>query len=500
VVRVPDNKTVLTGLLTEPVLNADTNEQLAVADFSAVTEPGQYRIEVAGLRRSPSFRVAPDVYNQPFRVVMGGMYLWRCGTAVSLTYNGNTFAHDACHLEDAYLDFVGGGHVRRESTKGWHDAGDFNKYVVNAGFTVGVMLQAWEQFKPRIEKVRLAIPESGNGTPDYLSEVRWELEWLLTMQMEDGRVYHKVSATRFCGFIMPERETADRYFVPWSSAATADLAATMAMAARDYEPFDKPFARRCLNAARKSYAYLAAHPADHQADQHGFSTGGYPARDPSRRLWAAVELWQTTGEPGFLKDFESRASKLDHKVDRTCGWGNITNLAMYTYLLSSRPGRDAQLVSTVRTDLLSTADAIVKTRDAHGYARPLGTAYYWGCNGDVAQQVQTLVVAHALSPKPAYLDASRDALNHLFGRNDYGRSMVTGLGHDPPMHPHDRRSAADHVVDPWPGYLVGGGWPKATDWKDEQANYRVNEIAINWNATLIYALASCVETGSGQSH
>ena len=496
VVRVSDGASVLQGTASGPVVNPDTNEKLWTADFSKLNEPGIYRLEVAGVGRSVGFRVGKDIYLEPYRTAMLGMYLWRCGTAVRAQYKGETYAHDACHLDDAYLDFVGGGHVKRSGTKGWHDAGDYNKYVVNAGFTVGVMLQAWEQFGSRIKDIRLQIPESGKATPDFLSEVRWELEWMLTMQADDGRVYHKVSTQKFGGFILPEKETTPRYFTPWSSAATADLVATMAMAGRIYEPYDKAFAQECLDAAKRSYEYLAAHPENHPAELTGFSTGAYQANDSSRRLWAAVEMWQTTGDARFLHDFENRAHASTRKIDGSCGWTNVRNLAMYTYLLSNRPGRDVTLLEAVRKDLIGIADQIFKTRNAHGYARPLGTVYYWGCNGDVAQQVQTLQLAAMLTHDRKYTDAALDALGYLFGRNYYGRSFVTGLGNDPPGHPHDRRSGAAHVG-AWPGYLVGGGWPRATDWHDSQDNYRVNEIAINWNATLIYALAGFVAGDSG---
>lgn len=273
----------------------------------------------------------------------------------------------------------------------------------------------------------------------------------------------------------------------------------MAMAARDFAPYDKAYAQHCLEAARKSCVYLAAHPEDHRADLQGFSTGAYQASDASRRLWAAAEMWQTTGEAAYLKEFETRARAEPKKVDRTCGWGNVKNLGMYTYLLSRRSGRDPGVLDAARKDLLDTADEIVRPRNSHGYGRPLGTVYYWGANGDVAQQVETLQVAHRLSPNPKYVNTALDALGFLFGRNYYGRSFVTGLGHNPAMHPHDRRSAADKVVDPWPGYLIGGGWPKATDWEDRQENYRVNEIAINWNGALIYALADFVEAKPGSA-
>jgi endoglucanase len=497
VIRVSDGARVFAGRVSGPVVNGDTNEKLWTADFSSLREPGLYALDVRGVGRSAPFRVGADVYRLPFYTVMRGMYLWRCGTAVSGKQNGQTFAHGACHTNDAYLDFVGGGHVRKDGTRGWHDAGDYNKYVTNAGFTVGTMLQAWEQFKPTLSGVTLGIPESRNGAPDYLDEIRWELEWLLTMQMEDGRVFHKVSTRSFGGFVLPEAETAERYFAPWSSAATADFTAVMAMAARDFSAYDGTFARRCLDAAGKSFAYLTAHPEDHPAELRGFSTGGYQTGDGSRRLWAVAELWETTGDPAYLKEFERRAEASTPKVDRTCGWANVKNLGMYTYLLSRRKGKDPAVLDVARRELLSVADAIVRSRNSHGYGRPLGTVYYWGCNGDVAQQVETLQVAHRLTPKAEYLNTALDALGFLFGRNAYGRSFVTGLGHDPPMHPHDRRSGADAVVDPWPGYLVGGGWPKATDWVDRQESYQTNEIAINWNGALIYALAGFV---AGKAH
>jgi len=493
VVRVKDGSKAFEGATTGPILNSDTQERLCIADFSALKETGEYQLNIAGVGRSAPFRVAADVYSQPFYVVMRGMYLWRCGTAVSGKHNGQIFAHGPCHIEDAWLDFVGGDHVRKDSTKGWHDAGDYNKYIVNAGITVGSMFRAWEDFGPQIRKVRLDIPESGGKTPDFLAELKWELEWLLTMQAPDGSVYHKLSTKRFGGFMLPELEKDERYFTPWSSAATADFVAMTALAARHFRPYEPAFADRCLEAAKKSYDFLKAHPEDHRADLRGFSTGGYGTRDPDDRLWAAAELWETTGETDLRRDFEARAKSMQPTVDRDWDWGNVKNLGLFTYLLSQRPGRDQTLVKQVRESLLATADGIVKTRNAHGYARPLGPVYYWGCNGSVARQTLVLRAAYHLSPKPEYLDTALDALNHLFGRNCYGRSFVTGLGFRPPMNPHDRRSAGDKVADPWPGYLIGGPHPRATSWQDTQADYRTNEIAINWNAALIYALAGFLE-------
>lgn len=485
-------KDMFVGRVAGSVINADTGEELYVADFSGVRQTGVYYLDVPGVGRSGQFRIAPDVYNFAFATSMRGMYLWRCGVAVSGEYEGQMFAHAPCHLEDGWLDLVGGGHVKKDGTGGWHDAGDYNKYIVNTGVSVGVMFRAWEQFGDRLKNVSLKLPDSGK-MPDYLKEMKFQMEWVLKMQAPDGSVYHKLSTKNFGGFIMPEKETAERYFSPWSSEATASFVAMTAQSARIFAPHDAAFARRCREAAEKSYRFLAAHPEEHRADLREFKTGAYQANDPDDRLWAAAEMWETTGEAQYLTDFQSRARKFDEKVETVWDWGNVRNLGMVTYLLSKRDGRDAALEREIRDSLIAAADAIVRERDAHGYARPLGNRYYWGANGTVARQTLLLQTANNLAPKREYVDTSLDALSHLFGRNVYGRSFVTGLGADPPMHPHDRRSGGDTIDAPWPGYLIGGGWPKATDWKDEEGSYQTNEIAINWNAALIYALAGFVK-------
>lgn len=495
VVRVKDGRKVYEGEAAGPITNADTGEQLYIADFSNLKTPSEYRLQIAGIGLSPAFRIGADIYNQPFVVATRAMYLWRCGTAVSGKHNGDTFSHAACHMEDAYMDYVGGGRERRDATGGWHDAGDYNKYVVNAGVTVGAMLRAWEDFGTRLRRIPLNIPQSGGKLPDYLAEIKWEIDWLLKMQADNGSVYHKISTRNFGPFILPELEKEPRYFAGWSTAATADFVAMTAGFARAVRAYDSAYAQRCLQAARKAWQFLQQNAQNIMADLRGFTTGAYQTEDRDDRLWAAAELWETTGDKGVLQDLETRIRSYNAEWEPVFDWGNVRNLGMLVYLLSRKGGRDASLVAQVRKNLLAVADGIVKTANSHGYARPLGNLYYWGCNGAVARQAILLYAAYRLSRKQEYLHTILDALNHLFGRNYYGRSFVTGLGHQPPMHPHDRRSGGDKVDAPWPGYLIGGGHPTAKDWKDEQADYRTNEIAINWNGALIYAMSAFVTAG-----
>ena len=286
---------------------------------------------------------------------------------------------------------------------------------------------------------------------------------------------------------MPQDDKEKRYFTEWSSAATASFTAMTAQAARLFAPYDPAYADRLLTAARLSYDYLQQHPEEKPFIQGDFQTGGYQTTDPDDRLWAAAELWQTTGEEAYLLDFEQRAAAISFRVDEDWDWGNVTNLGMFTYLLSEREGKNRVVEERIRENALRAADNMVTRARNDAYGRAL-VRYYWGCNGTVARQTLNLYVAEKLQPRDDYRETALTQIAHLFGRNTYNRSYVTGLGINPPMHPHDRRSGADKVEAPWPGYLVGGGH-SATDWVDLEESYSHNEIAINWQASLVFALA-----------
>jgi endoglucanase len=321
------------------------------------------------------------------------------------------------------------------------------------------------------------------------------------MQDQDGSVFHKVSSQRFGGFVRPEADDAPRYFAPWSSEATANFVAALAGAARIYQAQDPQYAARCLRAAERSFAFLVAHPARHAADQSKFSTGLYAVPDDGARLWAAAEMWAATGRKDCLQDLEMRLRDCPQVFPEKWDYGTPQPLGGLTYLGSTRAGRDEALVGQLRSNLLFRADTIVEAGRTHGYARPGTVGYGWGYNGQLARQAVVLHAADRWSPKPAYRQAAADAVGFLLGRNVHGRSYVTGLGHQPPLNPHDRCSASDDLPGPWPGFLIGGPHPKPDDWPDEQKDYRTGEIAINWNSALVYALAwlAAPPPGAGQS-
>jgi endoglucanase len=509
VVRDSDGAVVLTGPLTGPVNDADTGESVLTADFSALAEPGTYHLEVDGVGRSVSFPVDADAYRGAFETSMLGFYGWRCGTAVSFDYAGTHFGYPACHLQDAHTEPLGGTGVG-DGLGGWHDAGDYGKYTVNSALSVAVLLAAWEDYQAVLAPLRLQIPETGGALPDFLAEVKWELLWMLKMQYSptDGRVSHKITEASHPGFVMPQADTAARSFVPYGTGATADFAAVLAKASRAYRPYDAAFADRCLTAARLSYEFLTANPGNVAPAETGFIGTQYASSDTDDRLWAAAEIWAATGDTAALSAFETGLRPPAVSVD--FDWPSLANLGVFTYLGSAQDGRDASVLAGFQSALVSAADTLVRNHRAGGYGRAL-TNYYWGVNGSLARTCMVLSQAYRVAANPDYIDTCADQLAFLFGRNPFNRSLVTGLGHDPPLHIHHRPSAADGIAAPYPGLLVGGGWayreiqgpplipactlPEGLCWSDDQNNYMTNEVAINWNAALVYALATFVGGG-----
>lgn len=531
--QTSDNKTVYQGNTVGPNYQEDVDQDLWIAEFSDFSEIGEYYIQLDNGESSKSFLINNNIYDVPFATVMNSFYLLRCGTAVNTEHNGDIFHHEACHHDDGYGDYIGSPGVIIDGTGGWHDAGDYGKYVVNAGITMGALLFTWEHLQENIIESSYTIPEEedevdevdeveviglrdeqkvgvyeevvglgvehkagvnlevkeDNLLPHYLKELKWEMDWLLKMPYPDGsgRVSHKLTRTNFSAFIMPEEDNEKRFFTEWSSAATASFAAVAAKASRIFAPYDSEYATKCLSAAKLSFNFLIENPDEKPFIQGDFNTGGYQTRDYDDKLWAAAELWETTGEEQYLRYFEKAVSETDFQSDENWDWGNVTNLALFTYALSNREGKASDVILSIRENIIVTADNISKKSQSDMYGRPLDL-YYWGCNGTVARQTLNLFVADKLQHNIKYKEAAKNAVDHLFGRNFYNRSFVTGLGHNPPMNPHDRRSGADNVVAPWPGYLVGGGH-SATDWVDLEDDYARNEVAINWQAPLVFALA-----------
>jgi endoglucanase len=514
--RVSGGAVVFSGKLGAAVDDPDSGDKVQAGDFSAFRTAGKYYLEVPGVGRSWEFAIDADVYARAFYLAMRSYYGQRCGTVVDLGPEFPGYKHAACHLLGAWHASSGKSGTRI-SAKGWHDAGDYGRYVVNSGITTGTLLWTFEMFADRVKSVKLNIPESGNRTPDILNEIKWNLDWMLSMQDEDGGVWHKQTSEKFCGFIMPEKDDLVSYVVgtgqePFkSSCATGDFAAVMAVAARAYKPFQPDYAAQCLRAARQAWTWLDKNPNVRFNNPQGVSTGGYgDGNCADERLWAAAELARSTGDAVYEKYFLDHYGDFKNSIRATGpqSWGNVANLGLWTYVLGK--GRNAEAAGAIREASLKAADEIVTRTAALGYRDSMTPRdYNWGSNSGAANYGMQLLVANAFKSDPRYVQTALDNLHYLLGRNPFSMSYVTSVGANPPHHPHHRPSGADGIAEPWPGFLVGGpnsgrsdptmrakvpaSVPPAKSYIDDQEAYAANEVAINWNAPLVFLLAGALK-------
>lgn len=508
--RASDAGVAFRGTLTEPAADADSGDRVRAADFTALRERGRFYVDVHGVGRSWTFSIQPDVYATAFRLAMRSFYGQRCGTDVDLGREFRGYSYKACHRRGMFHPSSGRSGPA-PSVRGWHDAGDYGRYIVNSGIATGTLLWAWELFGDRLRGVNLDIPESRDRTPDMLDEIRWNLDWMLTMQDEDGGVWHKQTSERFAPFVLPHDDPSISVVVgtgaaPYKgSCATGDFAAVMAIAARVYRPYDAPYAERAARAATRAWTWLDRHPAVPFTNPEGVSTGAYGDRDCSdERLWAAAELARTSGEAGYERYFANQyaAAQTSVREGGPPAWPSVGALALWSYALG---GSNAKLKAEIVERSARAADAIVERTATHPYRISLvASDFVWGSNGVASNYGVQLMVANRLRPDARYVATAVDNLHYLLGRNPFSLSWVTRLGENPFRHPHHRPSGADANPEPWPGLLSGGPnrrpqdpamkrmppYPPAKGYLDEEESYASNEIAINWNAPLVFLLAA----------
>ena len=515
-------QTVFTGELGPAQTYELAAQQTRVADFSAFQGTGTFVLTGPGQGQSAPFRIQPQAYEGVVKAALRGYYYQRASTAL-LPAQAGPWARPAGHPDTQVLVHPSAASPARPAgtviaaPRGWYDAGDYNKYVVNSGITMGTLFALYEDFPAYCQQLQLNIPESHNRLPDLLDEALWNLRWLLAMQdPHDGGVYHKLTNASFDGMVMPAAPRAPRYVVQKSTAATLDFAAVTAQASRIFRQFNQQtpgLADSCLRASQAAWAWARAHPAvlyDQEAMNREFqpaiATGTYGDRTVADEfIWAAAELYATTQDDGYYTAVNLYPDAQTPLPD----WGSVRTLAYYTLArLGSQATPLAQKdLPALRTRLLAAADQLLQGAAAAPYRTVMGQAatdFEWGSNAHAANQGIALVQAYRLSGNRRYLLGALGNLDYLLGRNATGYCFVTGLGSQSPQHPHHRPSEADGLAAPVPGLLAGGPNPGQQDkcaypsplpalsYSDNVCSYASNEIAINWNAPLVY-LAGALE-------
>lgn len=499
IVEVSKMETVLTGDLSKSLSWDLAGETVKVADFSGLQESGSYKVYVEGIGYSHPFEIESAVLNDALKAAIKGQYYQRAGMGLEQAF-ADKWERALGHPDDSVLFHPSTGKSGFTSApKGWYDAGDYGKYVVNGAFSLGQMMSYYEQYPDNIADGDLNIPESGNGVSDLLDEFKYELDWLLTMQDEDGGVFFKLTTKGFAGMVMPEEAVKPRYIIGKGTAPTLDFAAVLAKAARIFADVDPTYAQTCLEAAENAWAWAKNNDALIYNNPEDISTGEYGDSNFTQEFyWAAAELFVTTNSETYEEYLKT--INIDFTFTPGESWANFMHYIGAIALLENL--EENPIKEQLQQAILKEADRLVKMSKSNAYFQPVAD-FQWGSNSDVLNTAMIIAQAYRIKPDPSYLNSVQEITDYIFGKNATGYCFLTGFGTKTPQFIHHRPSSADGVSEPVPGLLSGGPNSHQQDkhevdypenaapmksWMDMEPSFASNEVCLNWNSAAVYVL------------
>lgn len=509
-----NNRTVFSAPLDHFGFDADSQEEIWRGDFTAFRLPGVYRVKVGDRGFSFPFTISRNA-NQKLTVLASRwLYLQRSGIEVADPITGVKHRED--HKSLALLRDARGvhRHHRVDTSGGWWDAGDYGRYVPSAASTIMSLLYAYH-FNPRLfADGSLHIPESGNGVPDLLDEMRWELDWLLKMQRSDGAVHHK-TATRDYSEKDPSEDNQKIYLFDVSSQATAQFAGAVSEASIVYRRYDAPFADRLLKAAERAWQWLQQNPDKYPLggfknpdDENG---GDYAISgdEAALQFWAAGCLFHATGNEVYGNEFARLWARRDQtKEIYGLSWSDGYAFGMFAYLNTSVG--DPSLKELIKEVVSKQSRSIVSTIESNGYRvalkgdqPPFG--YQWGSTCLALNYATYLLLANEYLPQPEFVNGAASQLSWVLGVNSLNKAFITGVGGNPVRSPHHvlsivRGEAVPGAVTEGPNAMLVGGDPVLKSmfkanvpfskrYADDDGSWATNEPTIDANAAFIAVAA-----------
>ncbi len=523
-------------------LDVPSGDHVHVIDFSAFTGTGRGFTLAVGSDRSPPFAIGADIYHKLKYDALSYFYHNRSGIDIAMPYAGGVqWTRPAGHLSDKTVPCApsSGCSYSLDVAGGWYDAGDHGKYVVNGGISVWTLLDLYERSlflgksTAAIADGTMNIPENKNGVPDLLDEARWEIAFMLEMQVPDdqpkaGMVHHKIHDKAWTALgLAPNDDPMPRFLYPVSTAATLDMAAVAAQAGRIWKTIDPKFSARCVVAAEKAWDAAVANPGIFA--KPGGEGGGPYADDrvEDEFYWAAAELFITTkrpkyhqflvSSPYFLKLPSHLGGGEGEGIPSSMTWQEVAGLG--TISLSVVPGAlPAAERKAARDAVVAAADVYLGIVRQRGFRVPIDWGKEnkapWGSNSFLLDNLIVLGLAADLTDAHKYLNAVVAGMDYILGRNAMDQSYVTGYGTKPLLNPHHRfwaYQANRKFPHPPPGAVSGGpnsglqdphvkaamvGCVAEKCFADNIESWSTNEVAINWNAPLAWVLFYLDEEGS----
>ncbi|REL25335.1 glycosyl hydrolase family 5 [Thalassotalea euphylliae] len=478
-------------------------------DFSHIKATGKY-VLMKGKVRSPVFEIGSAIYQSTITKLLRSYYLQRCGEPIKDPVA--KVSHKICHTKDSQLfrklkgiEFPASSNlstpIEIDTTGGWHDAGDFGKYVTTTAVSIGRVLSAFLSTDDFLRQLDLTLPDHQDSMPDVLTEMKHGLSWLLKMQHHTGMVFRKVGAKKWPSLGAPEKDRQQRYVYGVATDDTAKFASVMALAARIYQEYDVQLAEQYQQAAELAWQYLAEHPSFFIDWQKRDDTGSGPyianatdkenslTHDRDDRFWAAAELYLATKENQYL-------TYINQHIDLPLNlfeWKDPAALGKW-HLYEQLCNRHSYgFCSYLKQQFIARATTALERAKASDYA-VANNRFIWGSNKMAAEEGMFLLIGYYLTHNQEYVDAAIYQADYLLGANPFGLSYVSGVGEQPVQNVSHIFTRGENIY--IPGLFVGGPnvfaqanvAPKnkgILSYVDNAKSYAVNEYAIDYNASLI---------------
>lgn len=402
VIDADTGKTVYTGKLEKRELLDSDGDKIGYGDFSQVELPGKYYIEALLLGESYSFQIADNLYDDVLKEAVKQYYYNRCGSTLTEEFAGSR-AHNACHTGYALLreDIS----VSMDVSGGWHQDENGSKDVVRAAENIGVLLLSYELFGDAFSD-DMEIPESQNGIPDLLDEIRYETDWLMKMQnTKTGAVYAGVTV-----YASAQGKPSEIYVEPSSIEAVESFAMCLAGFSYLYQDYDRKYAATCLKAAERAWKYAVLNQSEDTQDPWRFA--------------AAAELYRASGLQEFRRYLEkclAEESQADQKEqdDVPYFFGNVT------YLMTKQPvkreycsERIVQLLQKVET-----LSAQMKKEPFYVQANEDQTNH-----SELLQKMLWMATVNHIITNYEYETIIENHLHYFMGRNKLSISYIDDVG------------------------------------------------------------------------
>lgn len=403
----PFKKVIFRGSLSGSLSGEGRYRNNYRIDFSQVRKPGEYLIECSG-SKSPVFAVGRDIYKGMADSLLLFFKVQRCGYTDPLL-------HKVCHIADATSLYYG---KRAEAGKldltgGWHDAGDYIKFLNTTAFSTYMLLFSYE-FDP----VKFGFDTNRNGVADILEEAKVGLDWLLRAHVSGEKFVTQVQDLRDHeqGWRLPEDDKLafDRpAFIGGGRNTIGIYSAVMSLAYRIWKEklhYDE-FAKKCYSAALNAYSSAAKAP---DLDKSG--SGMYiDSKFAGKMALGAVELYESTKDVKYLREAVSYADQA--KSDYWWSWGDMNSVA--DYLIAKYEPR---VKDYLFNNLKNFND--IKNRSIFGQA----AGDSWGSNNAVMGSALQAILWKQLTGSTAFDSLMTFQRDFILGKNQWGISFIYNFG------------------------------------------------------------------------